>query len=64
MHGTNGAAPPIEMVGTAARASSSPARAVTVSLVPTIRHNALSRTAPATPGWPITPVTPRSGAGH
>ena len=47
----------------AARASSSPARAVTVSRVPTIRHNALSRTAPATPGWPITPVTPSAEVG-
>ena len=38
-----GGADPIEYVGTDASASSSPARAVTVSRVPTSRHNALSR---------------------
>ena len=67
VHGTNGGADPDrEGRHRLARASSSPARAVTVSRVPTSRHNALSRTAPATPGWPITPVTPEADAspGH
>ena len=42
VHGTYGAADPIEYVGTDASASSSPARAVTDSRVPTSRHSALS----------------------
>ena len=56
--GTYGGADPIERVGTDASASSRPARAVTDMRVPTSRHTALLGTASATPGWPITPVTP------
>src|SRR5271163_1753952 len=58
VHGRYGGAEPIETVRTAASASSRPARAVTDSRVPTTRHTALAATAWATPGWPITPVTP------
>ena len=58
VQGRYGAADPIDSVRTAASASSSPALAVTDIRVPTSRHTALLRTASATPGWPITPVTP------
>ena len=52
VHGTNGAADPIEYVGTDASASSRPARAVTDSRVPTSRHIALSAIAVGDPGMP------------
>ncbi len=58
VHGTYGGADPIDTVGTNVSTSSRPVRAVTDSRVPTTRHTALAATASATPGWPITPVTP------
>ena len=55
---TYGGADPIDSTGTDASTSSRPARDVTLMRVPTSRHTALSASAVATAGWPITPVTP------